>query len=405
MVKVLIADDEATIRSLVSRHLANQGYEVVETGNGEDAFNILAGDHPPQIAILDWLMPGLSGPEVCQKILAKTESPFIYLILLTVKTGRKARHEALLRGAHDFISKPLDLEELHCRMTVGRRLVEAHEKIKEQVLLEQQSRELATRMQTLAEERARQLFHADRLVSLGTLAVGLAHEISNALGYICNGLYETQYQYDKITPILRELANSVPDQRTALTTYVDETLPAMDVIHEGINRVINIVEDLRNFARQGANQRESCAVGTLAARAAKLCRYLTRQHNVEIVQHFAADIPPVLVNPQQLEQVFVNIIKNAVEAMSAQRGGKVTMTGESRDGKIRISLIDTGPGIPEALLNRIWEPFFTTKGAERGTGLGLSICREIIQDLGGNIWAARPPEGGAAFHIELPPAP
>ncbi len=123
--KILIADDERIILAALRRRLEKWGYEVVQTGDGREAWREIRGSDPPRIAILDWLMPEIEGIEICERILASDRLPFIYTILLTTRRGKKDIIEALDRGAHDFLSKPVHTGELRGRIDVGRRLVEA----------------------------------------------------------------------------------------------------------------------------------------------------------------------------------------------------------------------------------------------------------------------------------------
>jgi two-component system cell cycle response regulator len=130
-VKVLIAEDERVPRTLLSRQISAWGYEVVETDNGDTAWEWIVGREPPRIAVLDWVMPGLDGVSICRRIQEASALPFIYTLLLTVKTDESDLVHALAQGAHDFQTKPVRPAELQARLAVGRRLVDANDRLQE----------------------------------------------------------------------------------------------------------------------------------------------------------------------------------------------------------------------------------------------------------------------------------
>ncbi|MEE4378764.1 MAG: diguanylate cyclase [Candidatus Competibacteraceae bacterium] len=129
--KVLIAEDERVPRMLLSRQISGWGYEVLETDNGDMAWESIIGQEPPRIAVLDWVMPGLDGVSICRKIQEVSALPFIYTLLLTVKTDEGDLVHALAQGAHDFQTKPVRPAELRARLAVGRRLVDANDRLQE----------------------------------------------------------------------------------------------------------------------------------------------------------------------------------------------------------------------------------------------------------------------------------
>ena len=135
----------------------------------------------------------------------------------------------------------------------------------------------------------------------------------------------------------------------------------------------------------------------------KLRAYEHRVNNIEVTTHLAPDLPEIMADRFQMQQVFLNIVLNAEQAMIESNGrGNLTITTEQIDGIIKISFTDDGPGIPPDIMNRIFDPFFTTKEVGKGTGLGLSICYGIVTNQGGRIYAQSQEGKGATFIIELP---
>lgn len=400
--KILVADDNMAIRSLVRKYLTGVGYEVLEASDGGEAWKLMT-DHGPEIAILDWMMPGTDGLELCRRYQERNDLPFMYFLLLTSKHEKKELLYALNNGAHDFQSKPIDREELLTRIAVGERLVNAYKKIKARTTQAEYFKESASQMERLAEERAKQLIHADRLISLGTLSAGLAHEISNALGYICEGAYESQYQQDKIVGVLRDIVERKETPQTELIReFLQESGPAIESIHEGINKVISIVEELRIFSRQGDTRMAPCNITESIDRALRLTHNALKYH-VTVEHEVVENLPLIYGSIQQLEQVFVNLFKNAADAMDGQRDPAVLRIRYAADEYyVRIFVEDTGPGIPKDKTETIWNAFYTTKPPDKGTGLGLSISRDIIEKHEGHISVANRSDKGCVFTVELP---
>jgi CheY-like chemotaxis protein len=164
------------------------------------------------------------------------------------------------------------------------------------------------------------------------------------------------------------------------------------------------VQDLLTFARQKEPQRSPTDVNEAIERTLALRSYELTVYNIEIVTELEENLPWTMADGYQLQQVFLNIVNNAYQAMS-QQGGAGVLTVRSEcigEDTIRVTFSDTGPGIPPQVLTRIFDPFFTTKDVGMGTGLGLSVSHGIIQEHGGRIWAESDPGGGAVFVIELP---
>ncbi|WP_437595365.1 ATP-binding protein [Sorangium sp. So ce590] len=247
------------------------------------------------------------------------------------------------------------------------------------------------------------LIQVDRLSTLGTLAAGVAHEINNPAAFILLGL-------DMLDRLLRG-----PNVRMegAAASSASELLREL---RDSIKRIVDIVRDLKLFASPPQPEGARRAL-TDANRTVESALSLTRGQIIERAQivKSLSEVPPVLMEDGRLGQVIVNLLVNAAQAISKpgskHEAREQTVTVETRsDGDtVEIVVTDSGAGIAEENLPRIWTPFFTTKGPEVGTGLGLSISREIIERVGGQITAESPvpgsdPPGGARFVISLPAA-
>jgi two-component system NtrC family sensor kinase len=222
-----------------------------------------------------------------------------------------------------------------------------------------------------------QLIQAEKLASIGTMASGIAHEINNPLFGI-TGLSE-RLEHETRPEIVKE--------------YVQD-------IMEMSRRIAAIVKDLNVYAhKSSAETRCDIDVNHTIEEAMKMARRACVLDEVKVQTEFSA-LPPIRANPDELLQVFVNIVTNAVQAMEGQ--GTLVLTTSSANGSIRATVRDTGPGIPQHLLGKIFDPFFTTKDQGKGTGLGLHIVRDIVVRLGGRVKAESAPGMGACFTVELP---
>ncbi len=227
-------------------------------------------------------------------------------------------------------------------------------------------------------ERKAQL--ASRLASIGELASGIAHEINNPLTGVI-GYAELLMQEDVPEHMKRDL----------------------EVIHEGAQRVARIVKGLLKFAGQSRPERVLVNINEIIEVTLRLRAYELETSNIKLATNLANDLPLIVADPGQLQQVFLNLIINAEMEMRLAHGkGKLTIKTQSADNTIRICFRDNGQGIAKENLEKIFDPFFTTREAGQGTGLGLSICHGIITEHGGRIWVESQPGKGATFIVELP---
>ena len=177
----------------------------------------------------------------------------------------------------------------------------------------------------------------------------------------------------------------------------------LEMIHKSALRCQKIVQALLSFARRRAPERKPACLNALIEAALEILQYQLRTSNIEVITRLDPNLPQTLVDPHQMQQVFVNIINNARQAIEAHKpGGWLKISTEVRGRRVIVTLQDSGPGIPEENLSKIFDPFFTTKEVGQGTGLGLSLCYGIINEHGGTITPRSKPGSGATFVIELP---
>ncbi len=227
-----------------------------------------------------------------------------------------------------------------------------------------------------------QLIQAEKMSAIGQLVSGVAHELNNPLAAIA-----------AFAQLLLTEKRQTEEQRSAADTIYAES-----------RRACRIVQNLLTFARQHKAQKGATSVNQALDDALELRVYELRVRGIEVVRDYDDSLPDIMADTHQLQQVFLNLLTNAEQAMerSGGRRHRITVSTRRAGGTIRIDVEDTGPGIPPALLERIFNPFFTTKPVGSGTGLGLSISLGIMREHGGRIWAENVAEGGARFELELP---
>ena len=223
-----------------------------------------------------------------------------------------------------------------------------------------------------------QLVHSEKLVSLGQLAAGAAHEINNPLTAILG--YSDLLADDQNLP-----------ERTRATA---------GKIRDQARRTKNLVQNLLSFARQVPAERTLLDINTVVTNAVQLRALDLHNGGSRIDLQLQSVLPGVRGDSNQLMQVFFNIINNALDAMAEQGGGVLTIKTQRDRANVVVLFSDSGPGIRE--LHRVFDPFYTTKPVGKGTGLGLSICYGIVQEHGGNIRCYNGQSGGAIFRVELP---
>ena len=252
--------------------------------------------------------------------------------------------------------------------------------------------QVADREKDLIQEH---LARTSKLVSLGKMAAGLAHEINNPLAIISESAGYAKEVMDMAEAKGRPLS---PEQKREIQTVFD------DIISESF-RGKDITQRLLGFARGVEAKIVDVDVNKLAAELLRYyARILVKTGNVRVVEQFDRSIPLIRTDPSQLQQVLINLLDNAIH-FTAEKGGMVTVSTEAQPNIVRIKVSDNGPGMTESVKQRIFDPFFTTKPVGKGTGLGLAICYGIIKKLGGEIYVDSEEGQGAVFTLQLPLTP
>jgi two-component system, NtrC family, sensor kinase len=233
---------------------------------------------------------------------------------------------------------------------------------------------------TTQRQLQQQLTHSEKMVAMGRLISGVAHELNN--------------------PLTAIFGNA---QLLKLGAADEATRQRAEVLVSEAERAAKIVRNLLAFARPYKPERRPLHLPPLVEETLSLRSYELRVHNVQLQVDLPPELPPILADPHQIQQVLVNLLINAEHAVTGRSGACIQVSAQvASDERVRLRVADNGAGIPLDVLGRIFEPFFTTKEDGKGTGLGLAICYAIVQEHGGRIRAGNRPEGGAWFEFELP---
>lgn len=388
--RLCLADDDPTSRLMLRVLLRKWGYEVEECCDGCEAFTSLVRDDGPRLAVLDWMMPGMDGAQISRRLREEFPCRQYYLILLTARAEAEYVLPGLRSGADDFISKPFTTAVLQARLEVGFRTL----------ALQSTIAGYAARMQELAETRAVQLVHSDRLATLGTLSASVAHEINNPASFLSVNVQTLEEMWPAVEACVNGQAQERQlEQARALCREMPSMLREMK---DGLERIRRITGELRNFSRSDTGRAEPIGpveLGVSLHRALRMCS-LRLKGKVEVEVEGDESVR-VLADAPRLEQVVVNLVMNAADAMEGCERRCLRIGILTLGGICRLGFQDTGPGVPPALAERIFLPFQSTKSAGQGTGLGLYISRNLVEEFGGTLMLESVEGAGACFVLTL----
>ncbi|MEM9895792.1 MAG: ATP-binding protein [Bacteroidota bacterium] len=318
--------------------------------------------------------------------------------------------------------KKLQNSELEIRDLADKQLQDneklflAEKKLQSILENEQKSKEeLANALNSLKGAQS-QLVHSEKMASLGQLTAGIAHEINNPINFISSGMVSLKMSIEAMREIaeeysridegeeVKEVMNSIKELKEdhEYDEIVDELDDLINDINYGVSRTIEIVKGLRVFSRLDEEEAKNANINENIDATLTLLRNKTKG-KIEIVKHYDESMNDIECFPGQLNQVFMNILNNAVQAMpDEKKDGEITIYTEEEESQVAIRIKDNGVGIPDEIKDRIWEPFFTTKEVGVGTGLGMSITYGIIEKHGGKIDLSSELGKGTEFVITIP---
>ena len=389
--RILIADDTPEMRSMIAEILSDY-FRVATVADGAEGWDAVKHD-PPDLIVSDVMMPNVDGYEFCRRIKNDAETAAIPFIMLTAKADLSMKIDGLQRGADDYLVKPFSPEELRARVNSLLRLKRLHAE------LERRNSELRATLDELRTTQA-QLIQSEKMSSLGQLVAGLAHEINNAINAVYNGIQPLQARAKKLEA---SVANAIPatapsETRDEIDTAFRKITTLATVIENGATRTARIVKDLKTFSHPGSESFETFDLNQSLEMCLNLLSSQFRDR-IAVHRHFG-EIPLIHGPSGQLNQVFMNVLSNAQQAIDVR--GEIIVSTRLDGENVHVGIRDTGCGIPEEIRSRIFDPFFTTKPPGVGTGLGLSLSYGIIAKVGGKIECQSAVGAGTEFIITFP---
>ncbi|MGD2183926.1 hybrid sensor histidine kinase/response regulator [Lusitaniella coriacea] len=412
---ILIVDDNSTNLSVLSKALKLDGYKVRMAMDGEDALAQVERN-PPELILLDIEMPKLDGFETCRRLQANPKTQGIPIIFMTALSDTANKVKGLSLGAVDYITKPFEQEEVLARVKVHWRLKRLTDTLEQQV---------AERTQALQQAQL-QLVQQEKLSALGQLVTGVAHEINNPIGCIVGNVDPLQDYISDLFAIINLYQEKFPQPGTDFEEeleafdldYIQDDLPKLiQAMKDGGNRIRHISTSLRTFSRTDKDHKVSFNLYEGLDSTILILKYRLKANvqrpAIKIIKDYG-DIPEVQCFPGQLNQVFMNLIANAIDALDESNKGRTFEEIEANPNRITIQtevsgeraivrIKDNAKGMPEEVRAKIFEQGFTTKGVGKGTGLGLAIAHQIIVEKhGGTLTCHSEPGKGTAFIIKIP---
>jgi len=376
---ILAVDDEPRNLKILRLSLKDE-WGLKTAASGEEALEILKTD-APDVILLDIMMPGLDGYEICRRIRQTPKLEFTKVILVSGKALLEERLKGYEVGADDYMTKPFIPDELLAKVKVFMRLNLVEQQLKDLTLsLDEKVR---VRTQQLADAEAK-LVNSAKMSVLGEMAGGIAHEINTPLGVIMLVIGQVQ-------DLLLEQPINV-DVLLKLTARIEKTT----------RKIGEIVQGLRTFSRDsGRDNFETKSLKEIIDSTLNLCAEKFKYSDVALTIESIPENLMIECRASQLSQVFLNLLNNACDAVEKRNEKWIKVSVQQNEKFVKIRVMDSGPGIPIEVRDKLFQPFFTTKDIGKGTGLGLSISKGLIEAHHGSLLIDSN-SVNTCFEIEVP---
>ena len=374
-INVLLVDDEKHFREILVKRLSQRGIAALQASDGEEALRLLE-EKPVDVIVMDVKMPKMNGIETLRHV--KERYPSSEVIMLTGHASTQDGVDGIKSGAFDYLTKPIEFEHLL------RKIRQAQNKIRR---FEAEKKEAEFR-----ERIKQQMAINERLVALGTIAAGVANEINNPLAIIQEAAGWVRQILVK--PEMKEIPRKTDFEK------------ALDRIQTSVDRARRITQQLLQVVKTQSTgipelmEMVEVNLKKLAEECVLLVELEASYKKIEISLESPEPNPIVSTDPYQLAQVLLNLLTNAIQATDA--GGQINIILKGSSDHVHLMIRDSGCGIPEENLTKIFEPFFSTKAVGVGTGMGLYISWGIISKLGGMLTVESQVGKGTTFTIKLP---
>lgn len=388
--KILIVDDQ-TINIRFLGNVLKDAYTIMGAISGEDALRIIDSGNLPDLILLDIIMPGMNGHELCRHLKNKEQTRHIPIIFVTAMDEEQDEAMGLELGAVDYIAKPIHPAIIKARIQTQLELKRHRDELEE--LVRQRTNELdETRLVLQARKEAEQSqaakIHSGRLAALGQMATAMAHEINqplNVLSITVQG-WQALKTRNRLTP--------------------EKMFKDVDVIHGGIQRISQLIDHVLVLGRNDGLISD-IDLGDVVHKALSLCRRQFAYQNISLQVDMPEQIPPVTGDSSEIEQVVLNLLSNARHAVEQRLSYadflpvvKIFLVIDEHT--VKLVFEDNGGGVPADIAEAIFDPFYTTKPRGKGTGLGLSISSQIMMKFNGDLTLHNRPGQGATFVASLP---
>ncbi|WP_008310497.1 sensor histidine kinase [Leptolyngbya sp. PCC 6406] len=422
--KILVVDDTPANLEIVTETLADAGYLISTAISGDRALKRLQ-TYIPDLILLDVQMPGIDGFETCQRLKADPATAYIPVIFMTAMADTASKVKGFSIGAVDYITKPFQEAELLARVNTHLQLSLLTQQLEDRI--QERTAELQAALDQLSQSQL-QLIQSEKMVSLGNLVAGVAHEINNPIGFLSGSIKNVKdyvedllghlhlYQQcdSQMAPLIQEHADEID------LDFLCEDLPKiLASMHGATARIRSISNGLRTFSRADKEYKVQADLHEGIESALLILKYRikanSRRPAIQILKDYG-ELPPIECFPGQLNQVFMNILANAIDVFD-EAAQHSPFTGSSakpqkieistavvpNSNRIEIWIRDNGSGMTPEIKCRIFDHLFTTKDAGKGTGLGLAIAHQIVVDKHGGALEVHSEVGqGTEFCIRLP---
>ncbi|MBD2041176.1 response regulator [Microcoleus sp. FACHB-672] len=421
---ILVVDDTPANLEVMSEVLSDAGYEVAIAIDGERALKQIQHSFPDLI-LLDVMMPGIDGFETCKRLKENPETFEIPIIFMTALSDIENKVKGFNAGAVDYITKPFQEIEVLARVKLHLKLHSLTKNLEEKVSL--RTAELSLALEDLQKSQL-QLVQKEKLSTLGQLVAGVAHEINNPVGFVSGNLdYAEQYVTELLSLVelyQQHYPNPVVEIQEALDCleldYLKEDFPKLILsMKEGIDRIRNISTSLRTFSRSDSDRPISFNIHEGLDSTLMILKYRLKENNTRpaiVIEKNYGNLSKIECFPGKLNQVFMNLIANAIDALEESNWGRtfaeikdhpnrIMIQTECSDNgeQVLIRIQDNGIGMSDEVQSQVFQHLFTTKAVGQGTGLGLSIANQIVVEKHGGKLDVKSQLGkGSEFIITLP---
>ena len=410
-ISVLLIDDQSLVSDMIQRSLRTESDIDFHYCNDPTLAISMAIDLAPSIILQDLVMPDVDGLMLLRWFRLNPATKDIPMIVLSCKEDAYLKAEAFTYGANDYLIKLPEPVELIARI---RYHVQAYENLKAlratTLAAQLQSQQLSETLVKLQNMQAH-IVQSEKMTGLGQMVAGIAHEISNPINFIHGNIQHFHHHTEDLLKLLHLYKTAypiaTPEIQTSLETldidFIQRDLPkVMNSMKTGVDRIRNIIVSLCTFSKLDEVKPKTVHIQDVLESTLLLLGHRLQSTAVEVKRNYG-QVPSIPCHPAQLNQVFLHVINNALDAIEAQIGPKyLEIQTQVMNDCVQITIFDNGPGIPSEIQSSIFKPFFTTKSVDKGTGLGLSICDEVMQKHQGSIVVHSKIGQGTTLTLQLP---